>query len=514
MYRVGIDVGGTNTDAVVMKGRQIIYSVKAATTADVTTGVLCALQQVVEGAKIEKSRLGAVMIGTTHFTNALVERRNLASVGLIRLALPATTAIAPLSGWPEDMCRAFRVISRLASGGYEFDGRELSSVRPDEIRSFATEFATAGILNIAISGTFSTINDSQELAAAALVREIIPNARIILSSQIGRIGLLERENASILNAALGDLGVATIAAFSAALQQAGVAAPLFITQNDGTLMSAEKAAQFPILTVASGPTNSMRGAAFLSNSEHAIVIDIGGTTADVGVLVNGFPRQTGVAVDVGGVRTNFLMPDVLSIGVGGGTIISNDLRTIGPQSVGYRLATEALVFGGKTITATDIAAAAGVIDIGQTQAVAHLDQDKVTKCLMMIQQKVADAVERMRTSAEVIDVLVVGGGSFLVGDRLGNLHVLTPPHFDVANAIGAAMAQVSGEVELVMNLSEISRDDAIAMVRKEAELKAVEAGADVKTLSMVDVEDIPLAYLPNKATRIKVRVVGNLKFQE
>ena len=86
-------------------------------------------------------------------------------------------------------------------------------------------------------------------------------------------------------------------------------------------MDAEFAEHFPVLTFASGPTNSMRGAAFLSGVTEAIVVDIGGTTSDVGSLHHGFPRQASVAVDVGGVRTNFRMPDVFSIGLGGGSLV-------------------------------------------------------------------------------------------------------------------------------------------------------------------------------------------------
>src|SRR5262249_29950258 len=146
-----------------------------------------------------------------------------------------------------------------------------------------------------------------------------------------------------------------------ALAEAGITAPLYLTQNDGTLMAADYARRFPVLTFASGPTNSMRGAAFLSGLQEALVIDIGGTTTDVGALHHGFPREAGVAIEVGGVRTNFRMPDVLSIGLGGGSLVQDgQTLTVGPQSVGYRLIEEGLVFGGDTLTATDVAVAAGM----------------------------------------------------------------------------------------------------------------------------------------------------------
>lgn len=513
MVRIGIDVGGTNTDAVLMRGREVIFAVKAATSADVTGGVLQALREVVGGSGIAYKDVGAVMIGTTHFTNALVERQFLAPVGVIRLARPASTGVPPQSGWPEDLIAGSRVECRIAGGGYEFDGRELAPVDADEIAAIAAEFGAANIRNIAISGVFSSINDEQEKAAAAHVCKVLPLARITLSSEIGRVGLLDRENAAILNAALGDLGETTIAALTDALREAGVEAPFYLTQNDGTLMGAERAARFPILTVASGPTNSMRGAAFLSGFKDAIVVDIGGTTSDVGVLVNGFPRQTGIAVEVGGVRTNFRMPDVYSLGLGGGTLVSDDFQTIGPRSVGFRLPTEALVFGGKTLTATDIAVAAGQARIGNPALVAGLDGGQVQACLVRMQRMIGDAIDRMRTSSDALPVLVVGGGSILLGTRLGGLEIQAPPHFGVANAVGAAMAQVSGEADRVVRLDEIARDAAIAQVRQEAEQKALAAGAEPDSIEVVDLEDVPLAYMPGNATRIRVRVVGNLKLE-
>ena len=102
-------------------------------------------------------------------------------------------------------------------------------------------------------------------------------------------------------------------------------------------------------------------------------MDVGGTTTDIGALVHGFPRESSIAVDIGGVRTNFRMPDILSIGLGGGTQIRLDrsARTsrVGPDSVGYRLSEEALIFGGSTLTASDIAVKAGHASFGDPSRV-------------------------------------------------------------------------------------------------------------------------------------------------
>ncbi|NEK79403.1 MAG: hydantoinase/oxoprolinase family protein, partial [Xanthomonas perforans] len=150
------------------------------------------------------------------------------------------------------------------------------------------------------------------------------------------------------------------------VEEEGLDAVTYFAQNDGTLMSLDYAAQYPVLTIGSGPANSIRGAAYLSGVDDAIVVDVGGTTSDLGVLVNGFPRESTLPREIGGVRTNFRMPDILSLGVGGGTIVDPATGVVGPESVGYRIEREALLFGGAIATLTDAAALAGASVDGRT----------------------------------------------------------------------------------------------------------------------------------------------------
>src|SRR5215813_15326888 len=226
---------------------------------------------------------------------------------------------------------------------------------------------------VGISAIFSPLDPGHERRAAELVSAVIPDAAITCSSDLGRIGLLERENAGLLNAALADLARDTIAAFEAAIRDSGIDAPLFITQNDGTVAEAAQARRLPVYSFASGATNSMRGAAYLSGLSEAMVIDVGGTTTDVGQLKNGFPREANSVVKVGGVRTLFRMPDLMSIGLGGGSHVSLDPVKVGPLSVGYRLLKEGIAFGGRQLTTTDIAVASDVLKLGDKAKVAHLD---------------------------------------------------------------------------------------------------------------------------------------------
>jgi N-methylhydantoinase A/oxoprolinase/acetone carboxylase beta subunit len=509
--RIGIDVGGTNTDAVLMRGLTVVEKIKTPTTEDVTSGITTALRHVLTESGTQTSEISGVMIGTTHFTNAVVERRRLQPTAAVRLGLPATAALPPMVDWPGDLAETLGQHTFLCHGGHEFDGREISKFDPEEIAGVADRIGELGISAIAVSSVFSPVNQEMEKEAAAILTDRIPGSSVTLSSEIGRIGLLERENAAILNACLRHLATETVAAFKKSITDLGIGAPLYLTQNDGTLMSAEFAEQYPVLTFASGPTNSMRGAAFLSGLKDAMVIDIGGTTSDVGALSHGFPREASVAVDIGGVRTNFRMPDVYSFGLGGGSLVQREPLQIGPRSVGYRLISEALVFGGSTLTTSDIAVAAGIAEMGDPTLVKDLDRDLVQSALNRIQEMCEAAVDRMKTSAEAVPVIVVGGGSVLVARTLsGASEMVKPDHFEAANAVGAAIAQISGEVDRVYSLENRSRESALDDAKAEASAKAVEAGANPSTVDIVDVEDVPLTYLPGNATRVRVKAVGDL----
>ena len=511
MYRIGIDVGGTNTDAVVMNGDKLVLGVKSPTTEDVTGGIVASLKQVLDESGIGADQIGAVMIGTTHFTNAVVERRRLSKTAAVRLSLPAAECLPPMVDWPDDIRETVGGHYWMAKGGNEFDGREISPIDEDELRAIADEIAKGGIDTVAISSVFSPVNGEMEQKARTVMAERLPDANFTLSSEIGRLGILERENAAIMNASLRRLSAETVDAFERALASAGLGCPCFITQNDGTLMGSEFVKTYPVLTFASGPTNSMRGASFLTGEENAVVVDIGGTSTDVGSIIKGFPRQASTSVDIGGVRTNFRMPDVFSIALGGGSMVNaDDPITVGPKSVGYRIHTEGLLFGGKTLTTTDIAVGLGFADIGDPAPARALGDERLNAVCSVIDEMIVNAVERMRVSPEKIPVLAVGGGSILVRDKVGELPVVKPENFAVANAVGAAIGQISGEVDRIFSLEKTSRDEALESAQKEATQKAISAGAKPETIEILDQEDVPLAYLPGNATRIRLKVVGDL----
>lgn len=512
--RIGVDVGGTNTDAALMNGDQVLASCKQPTTKNVSDGIIKAVKKVLSESGIKPSQIQCVMIGTTHFTNAFVERKKLLEVGIVRICLPAAKGIPPLLDWPEDLITEIGSHRYIVQGGYQFDGRMNSPLDEQAILDCAKDLKVKGIKTVAITGLFSTINGEMELRAEELIRQEMGDVSTSLSHKVGRSGILERENATIMNACLADLSHHVVNAFRDALDQLDIKAPFFISQNDGTLMTAEYVEKYPVLTFASGPTNSMRGAAYLSGLKEALVADIGGTTTDIGMLTSGFPRESSVTVDIGGVRTNFRMPDVLALGLGGGTVISsdkNDQLKMGPQSVGYQLLEKSMVFGGDTLTTTDIAVAAGYADIGDKSKVEDLSPELIEQAVTRIHQIIDEGVDRMKTSADAIPLVLVGGGSILVNRNIdGVSEIIVPEHAGVANAIGASIAQVAGEIDTVISYDKVGRDNAIEQAKSEAIEQAISLGAIKESIVFLDIDETPLAYAPDGAVRLRVKVAGDL----
>ncbi|WP_308910277.1 hydantoinase/oxoprolinase family protein [Pseudokordiimonas caeni] len=516
--RIGVDVGGTNTDAVLMDGSKVLASRKMPTTADVSSGIEAAIGAILTEADVTGSQIDCVMIGTTHFTNAFVQAKDLARVFALRIGAPAGRGIPPFSAWPAAMRDAVFGGYAMVRGGYEFDGRQIAPLDEAAIAAAARDIKAKGIGHVAVSGIFSQLNADQEIRAGEILADAVPGLSVSLSSQLGRVGLLERENAAIMNASLRSLADHVADAFARALESLGITAPFFVSQNDGTLMKTDQLRRYPVLTFAAGPTNSLRGAAWLTGLKDAIVVDIGGTTTDIGVLVNGFPRQSSVAVDIGGVRTNFRMPDIISIGLGGGSRVREHggKVTVGPDSTGFRLLREGLIFGGATLTASDIAVASGKADFGDRKKVEHLDEGLVFAALDAIHGLVEDGIDRMKTSRGKTPMILVGGGHVLISRPLeGISQTEAPDHAGVANAVGAAIGQISGEIDRIYNIAnDDSREAALADARERAIEAAVLAGADRASVEIVNIEAVPLQYLPGGATRVVCRAVGDLVMEK
>jgi N-methylhydantoinase A/oxoprolinase/acetone carboxylase beta subunit len=463
---------------------------------------------------VDRSGIGQVMLGTTHPANAIIQRTGLDRVGILRIAAPSSYLVRPGAAWPPDLARAILGPTAIIHGGFEYDGREIAPLDEDAVRRFAGE--CAGVVKaIAVSCAFSPASfDHEDRAAAILSDELGDAVAVSKSYEIGSLGLLEREDAAALNAALLDVSRAVVLGLGQAIVDNSLDVAAYLTQNDGTLMTADQAIRFPVLTLASGPTNSMRGASALANLSDALVIDVGGTSTDVGILVDGFPRESMHAVEVGGVRTNFRMPDLVSIGMGGGTIVrgtGGDV-TVGPDSVGYRVTSEALVMGGTVLTLSDVSVKVGrLTGFGDPQLASSIDADTARAAIAWVDDQVQLLSDRMKASRQALPLIAVGGGSHLVPDHVpGTSEVIKPAHFAVANAYGAAIAEASGEVDRVYRYEDSSREACLDDARSLAIEAAVRAGADRARTRITTVMEIPMTYVPGGSCRVQVKAAGPL----
>lgn len=507
---IGVDVGGTNTDAVVLDGSgAVLAHTKQPTTDDVTGGIRAGIAAVLSDPAVDRARVSRVMLGTTHATNAIVARRQLDRVAMIRLGAPAATEFPPLTGWPEDLASLVLAGTAMVGGGHMVDGTPISPLDRDGILRFIDGLDAFDA--IAVAGIFSPSSPEQELEVADLLRgHLGPDVRVFLSADIGPTGLLERENATVLNAALYSVARSVTSALTTVVAEQGLDAVTYFAQNDGTLMSLEFASRYPVLTIGSGPANSTRGAAYLSRTDNAIVIDVGGTTSDLGVVVNGFPRESTLPREIGGVRTNFRMPDILSLGIGGGTIVDPRTGAVGPGSVGYRIATEGLLFGGSTPTLTDAAVLHGAdIDGRRLPRQSTATQDALRAALARAHERLEEAVERLSLGRADLPLVVVGGGGFLVPDDLpGAGPVVRPEHGEVANAVGAAISLAGGRADQMSPAED--RASAIEAASEAAIAKAIQAGADPLQVEIVDVLETPVSYVARPTVKVSVKAAGPL----
>ena len=511
--RIGLDVGGTHTDAVLMDGSQVIARVKATTTEDVASGIEAALASVLEGQS--PAAVDLLTIGTTQFTNAVVERKQLSRVAAVRVCLPAGRGLMPRADWPQDLGEATDGGSYLIHGGHLYDGRPLSELQERELTELTQTLSDTRPAAVVVSCAFSPTQPDQEDRLVARLADSLPGIRVCASHVMGGLGLIERENASILNASLLDFADRVANALVESSEKLGLQCPVYVSQNDGTLIDLERVRQFPALTFASGPTNSIRGAWALTGLADSIVIDVGGTTSDIGVLKNGFPRQSNLVIDVGGARTNFRMPDVIAIGLGGGSLIGSEGESCGPQSVARELRQKALCFGGSVMTLTDVAVSQDRLAISNASQSKPVEAKVCDAVDSLIVEKLAAAVDLMKPGGAILPVILVGGGAPLIpGDTLAGCPIVRPDNADVANAIGASIAQVSGEAEGMRVAGADSRDIVIENLTAIASQKALAAGADSATINIVNVEEVDIPYMATDTSRIRVSVVGDLAGRE
>ena len=326
---LGIDTGGTYTDGVLLEyhSRKILAAQKSLTTKrDFSIGI----ENVIEGIDIkDPSAIRMVSVSTTLATNAIAEGKGK------RVALF-------LIGYDPELLTSFKMESRFATpnffyfnGGHNLHGQEKTELDLSALVA-KTNQIKAEVDAIAISSYFSPLNPEHEIRTYKAISQIC-DLPLVMGHQLStRLGSVERATTAALNASLLAVLQDFIIAVRRAMERRGIEAPLMVVRGDGTLMSDEFAARSPVETIHSGPAASAIGGRFLSRTDDALVVDVGGTTTDLALIQNGEVTISETGASVSGYKTSVKAADLLSIGLGGDSHISLDREnniTIGPERV-------------------------------------------------------------------------------------------------------------------------------------------------------------------------------------
>ncbi|ACZ86307.1 hydantoinase/oxoprolinase N-terminal domain-containing protein [Streptosporangium roseum] len=457
---IGVDVGPTNTDAAALDDAgAVLATVKVASVqGDPVAGVVAALTA------LGSAGATRIAVGLRGAATAVAERAGLCRVAALRIGGPSAQAVRPFFGWPVDLREAVEAGAGIVDGGGGLGPEHRTPLDRQAVARFAARVAGRAEA-VAVTGVFSPIDGDQEREAAEIVHAELGPLPVSLSADLGSLGLIERENATILDAALSRFALDTAERLALALPGAAV----FVTRGDGTLMSLEYLARHPGLSLGSGPASTLRGAGVLTGLRDAVVADVGASRIRVGALAGGFPEETTRGADIGGVPVGFRIPELIRVPRG----------SAGDRAPGAPLRDRAQAAAGRG------AGSGGLTEL-------------------------AEAVDRLQPGVDRLPVVMVGGGAPAVPDGLlGVPDVRRPEHGRTAGAIGAATSPVGGQYERIVRLEGRTRlAEALDAVAEEARAHAVRAGADPRHVEIVETGSSPLAYLPGPFLRLRARAAG------
>ncbi len=542
---VGLDVGGTHADVVLLGNAGVLNEVKVPTDPDdLFQTVLSALDQIT--ADIDPHRIERMVMSTTLTTNAIIQRK-LPAVGMI------------VSGGPGIDPERYRTNAHYACIGGSIDhrGREVKPIEAAEVAAVREKFKAAGIRNVGVVTKFSTRNPAQELAIARHLGDAFD--KIFLGHRIsGNLSFPRRIVTTYLNAAVYPIHRQFFEAVRKTLLQKGWEVPIRILKADGGNTSFEASINYPAQTIFSGPAASVMGSiAFGPENGEALVMDIGGTTTDMAVLINQVPLLDPLGVELGGHKTLIRALKTHSIGIGGDSAVRfEDGRLhVGPHRDGPALAhggptptpTDALVILGKTRRGDRDRAVQGFGALAAAMAVSveaaaaevfehtcRLILAEADGMIARINRQPVYTVHEMQAGDKVAPatILVLGGPAPLFAEKLESLStckVGVVPRWAVANAIGAALARTTCEVVLYADTEQqmafapeedfqqtversFEHQDARRMALDLLEGKAIERGANAEHLEMEITEDLAFNMVRGFATTGKnVRIRAQVK---
>lgn len=459
---IGLDVGGTCTDAVLLEEKNIIKKVKTPTNNEkLLNSLIAALGPLLEEAK--GKNLERIVLSTTLITNLIATKR----VDPVALVIIPGPGLNPLTF-------DFRVPNTfLLSGAIDYRGREIEPLDTGEIEECAEKIKSLGIKRIAVVGKFSQRNNSHEQQVATFLQEKIPDLTVIMGHQVtGRLNYPRRVYTALLTLATQDRFRAFYSEISELLKQKGITAPIYILKADGGTVPFEQSAIKPVETIFSGPAASTLGVLALTPSgETSVVIDIGGTTTDLALILSGRPLLASKGAQIDGMLTHVRAFATKSVPLGGDSSlkIQDGKLEILPYREG-----PAYCLGGPRPTPTDAMRAARLTKLG--------DKNKAIKAMNMLGkelklssdqtaelvlkktvQRIKEEIESMflaweqepayriwelhqRKKIRPQNLVGIGAASPallpLLGEEMG-CRALTPSDAEVANAIGAALAKVN-----------------------------------------------------------------------
>lgn len=328
-YLLGVDTGGTYTDAVVLDEAAdvVVASAKALTSRpDLAVGVGAAIDAALAQAAIDPAHVAMVSLSTTLATNALVEGQG-GRVALVFIGFdPAELGRAGL----EDALRGDPVIA--LAGGHSHAGGEVAPLDLDALAE-AVRGLDAGVTGFAVAASFATRNAEHEVAARDLIREMTGKPVTCSHELSSALGGPKRALTAVLNARLIGMIDGLISACENHLAHVGIDARLMVVRGDGALVSADVAREKPIETILSGPAASIAGASWLTGEDNALVSDIGGTTTDVCLLQGGRPKIDPQGARVGPYRTMVEAVAMRTTGLGG----DSEVHVVEGLGAGLRL---------------------------------------------------------------------------------------------------------------------------------------------------------------------------------
>ncbi|MFA4915589.1 MAG: hydantoinase/oxoprolinase family protein [Syntrophales bacterium] len=548
MMILGIDVGGTHTDAVLIENFMIKKKSKVLTN---EKDLLDSLWKVTNSILKEENpkMLKKVVLSTTISTNAIVQGKT-DRVGMILVNGP---------GLPPSLLR-INEDCHFISGYVNHRGIEITGIDRDSVSRIGEYFKGDGIDHCGIVGKFSTRNPCQEIDIEGIINAHVRH--ISLGHRIsGHLNFTRRISTTFLNEAIREIYSNFLNQVSNLMHLRDISAPVYILKADGGTFDIIPSGEFPVQTILSGPAASIMGIlSMVPGKEDAIALDIGGTTTDIAVFAEGVPLLEALGITISEHKTLIRGLRIKSLGVGGDSRIrcENGKTIIGPEREG-----PAAAFGGPSPTPTDAMIIIGLTSIGdklrakeaflQIARDMHCSVEEAAKAIFeqtcgMIVSAVLAEIETINnkpvyTIHEILEgrklkptiLYVVGGPARPMSSRLGELigcPVHIPEHAEVANAIGAALARTTAEITIFADTEQgivtvgeegerihispgFTRKDAIKIGKEKLREKAIKMGARDEDLEMDVTEDQEFNIVRGFSTtgkniRIKVQIKPGL----